>query len=71
MQAPICYLLHREMDLMARCEDLQNRSRRNNLRLYWVPKGSEGKDVKAFARELIQSVLQLMPEVNLQIQRAH
>lgn len=70
-QRAIRYLLHREMDLTARCEDLQNRSRRNNLRIYRVPEGSEGKDVKAFVRELIQSVLQPMPEVNLQIERAH
>ena len=57
-QRAIRYLLHREMELTARCEDLQNRSRRNNLRIYRVPEGSEGKDVKAFVRELIHSVLQ-------------
>lgn len=67
----IRYLLRREIDLTARCEDLQNRSRRNNLRIYRVPEGSEGKDVKAFVKELIQSVLQPMPAVNLQIERAH
>ena len=65
------YLLLREMDLTARYEDLQNRSRRNNLRIYGVPEGSEGGDVKAFMKELIQSALQPMPEVNLQIERAH
>lgn len=32
----IRYLLHCETDLTARCEDLQNRSRRNNLRIYQV-----------------------------------
>lgn len=50
---------------------MKNRSRRNNLRIYWVPEGSEGKDAKAFVKELIQSVLQPMPEVNSQIERAH
>ncbi|KAF7648192.1 hypothetical protein LDENG_00160570 [Lucifuga dentata] len=67
----IRYLLRREMDLTTRCEDLQNRSRCNNLRIYRVPEGSEGKDVKVFVKELIQSVLQPIPEVNLQIERAH
>lgn len=70
-QRAIRYLLHREMDLTARCEDLQNRSRRNNLRIYRVPEGSEGKDVKAFVKELLQAVLQPMPDVNLQLERAH
>lgn len=67
----IRYLLHREMDLTARCEDLQNRSRRNNMRIYRVPEGSEGADVAEFVKELLQAVLQPMPEVNLQMERAH
>ncbi|KAM7365195.1 hypothetical protein PAMP_025109 [Pampus punctatissimus] len=70
-QRAIRYLLHREMDLTARCEDLQNRSRRNNLRIYRVPEGSEGNDAKAFVKELIHSVLQSMADVNIQIERAH
>ncbi|KAK7882025.1 hypothetical protein WMY93_028199 [Mugilogobius chulae] len=32
------YLLHRELELTTRCEDLQNRLRRNNLRIYQVPR---------------------------------
>ena len=67
----IRYLLRREMNLSARCEDLQNRSRRINLRIYRVPEDSEGKDVKAFAKTLIQSVFKPMPDVKLQIERAH
>ena len=39
-QRAIRYLLHKEMDLMARCEELQSRSKRNNLRIYRVPEGS-------------------------------
>lgn len=33
----IRYLLHLDMNLTARCEDLQNRLRGNNLRIYCVP----------------------------------
>lgn len=33
-ERPIRYLPHREIDLMARGEDLQDRLRRNNLRIY-------------------------------------
>lgn len=64
----IRYLLRREMNLSAKCEDLQNRTRRNNLRIYRVPEDSEGKDVKTFAKKLIQSVFKPMPDVNLQIE---
>lgn len=65
------YLLHRDVDLTARCEDMQNRLRRNNLRLYRVPEGSEGKDVKGFVQELLKSALQLPPEMQVNIERAH
>lgn len=50
----IRYLLRLDMNLTATCEDLQNRLRGNNLRIYCVPEGSEEKDVKEFAKELIQ-----------------
>lgn len=65
------HLLHREMDLTAKCEDMQNRLRRNNLRIYRVPEGREGRDVKAFVKELLQNTLQLPPELNISIERAH
>lgn len=65
------YLLHNEMDLTAKCDDMQNRLRRNNLRIYRVPEGSEGQDTKAFVKELLQSALQLPPELNINIERAH
>lgn len=65
------FLLHREMELNARCEDMQNRLRRNNLRIYNVAEGSEGKDVKLFVHDLFKSVFQLPPELNIVIERAH
>lgn len=40
-QRALRHLLHRNIELTVRCEDLQNRLRRNNLRIYWVPEGSE------------------------------
>lgn len=36
------YPLECEADRTERCEDLQNRLRRNNLRIYQVPEGCEG-----------------------------
>uniref|UniRef100_A0A3B4XS08 L1 transposable element RRM domain-containing protein n=1 Tax=Seriola lalandi dorsalis TaxID=1841481 RepID=A0A3B4XS08_SERLL len=37
----IGFLLQREAELFERCEDLQNRHRRQNLRLYQVPEGTD------------------------------
>lgn len=37
------YLLERVADLTGRCEYLQNRLRRNNLRIYQVPEDCEGE----------------------------
>lgn len=61
------YLLHREMALTAKCEDMQNRLRR----IYGVPEGCEGQDVKAFVKELLRTALQLPPELDINIERAH
>ncbi|KAF7655958.1 hypothetical protein LDENG_00047890 [Lucifuga dentata] len=59
------------MDLTAKCEDLQNRLRRNNLRLYQVPEGSEGCDMIGFVKDLIHKVLNTPPEMEVKIERAH
>uniref|UniRef100_A0A3P8U073 L1 transposable element RRM domain-containing protein n=1 Tax=Amphiprion percula TaxID=161767 RepID=A0A3P8U073_AMPPE len=64
------YLLRRELDLTAHCEDLQNRLRRNNLRIYQVPEGSEQRDMLAFIPDLIRRVLN-KPDMELKIERAH
>lgn len=47
------YLVKRDAEMTARCEDLQNRLQRNNIRIYQVPEGSEGKDAKEFVKELL------------------
>ena len=51
--------------------DLESRSRRNNLRIYGIPEGKEGKSVAHFVSELLKKHLGLPPGVELQIQRAH
>ncbi|KAJ7986799.1 hypothetical protein DPEC_G00332130 [Dallia pectoralis] len=63
------YLLHREMDLNARCEDMQNRLRRNNLRIFKVAEGSEGRDVKLFVHDLLKSVLRLPHDFSPELQK--
>lgn len=56
----IGFLLQREAELVERCEDLQNRVRRQNLRLYQVPEASEGSDIVAFIKKLLLKVLRLI-----------
>uniref|UniRef100_A0A3B3XAJ7 L1 transposable element RRM domain-containing protein n=1 Tax=Poecilia mexicana TaxID=48701 RepID=A0A3B3XAJ7_9TELE len=51
------YMLQREANLSAKCEDLESRSRRNNLRIYGIPE-EEKNDMISF-------------DMNLNIERAH
>lgn len=65
------YLLHRDIDLTAKCDDLQNRLRRNNIRIFQIPEDSEGKDMPGFIKDLLQKELKLPPELDIKIERAH
>lgn len=61
--------LNREM--RDKIDDLESRSRRNNLRIYGIPEDTEGKSVMDFVKDLLKSQLDLPAELDLQIQRAH
>lgn len=61
----IQYLLQRDVDLTDECEDLQNRSRRNNLRIYQVSEGDEGIDVTVI---LWPRLLTRVPKKRAQVQ---
>lgn len=69
----IGYLLQREAELLERCEDLQNQARRQNIRLYQVPEGSEGRDMVTFIKKLLPKVLTDLPitEDDIRIDWAH
>lgn len=69
----IGFLLQREEQLMEQYEDLQNRARRQNLRLYQVPEGCEKGDMVGFVRKLFPMVLTDLPltEEDIKIDRAH
>lgn len=69
----IGFLLQREAQLLERCEDLENRHRRQNLRLYQIPEGCEGRDMIAFIEKLLPKVLTSLPltEADIGIDRAH
>lgn len=66
------YLLEREADLTGRCEDLQNRLRRKNLRIYQVPEDCEReKKTVEFVMGLLTTALQLPQDTDIKIGRAH
>lgn len=65
------YLLQRDAQQAAVCDDLQNRLRTNNVRVFQVPEGSEQGDVGAFVKQLLPKVLKLPPDLDIKIKRAH
>lgn len=67
----IRYLFQREKQLTAVCDDLQNRLRRNNLRIFQIPEESEHGDMNAFVKALLLKVLTLPPNLDIKIERAH
>lgn len=64
------YLVKRDTEITAKYEDFQNRLRRNNIRIYQVPEGSEANDTKEFVKELLTKT-QVSPQLDIKIERAH
>ncbi|KAF4075582.1 hypothetical protein AMELA_G00235910 [Ameiurus melas] len=56
--------------IFERLEDLENRSRRNNLRIIGVPEYEEGRDMVKFLHELFPSLLDITGH-KLEIERAY
>lgn len=66
------YLLHREANMAAKCEDLESRARRNNLRIYGVKEDEENNsNMLDFVSDLIRTSLALPGGQDLNIVRAH
>lgn len=65
------HLLEWEAILTAKCDDMENRLRRNNIRLYGVPEGAENEDMVNFITELLSTSLEFQEEVVIKLERAH
>ena len=63
--------LKQQRRLQEKVTDLEGRSRRNNIRVWGVPEGTEKNSVPDFMERLIREELKLGVDVSLQIQRAH
>lgn len=54
-----------------RCEEIENRARRNNLRIYGVPENFESGDTIEWVDKFLKELLHLLDDLDLQIERAH
>lgn len=59
LQATVKTLKEEVKHLQTKCEDLEGRSRRNNIRLIGVPEGAETPDPREFTSQLLQDLLKL------------
>lgn len=65
-------ILKQQKVLQHKLNDLESRSRRNNIRIFGVAEGEEGEhSVSEFAETLIQNELPVPTDMELKIQRAH
>ncbi|KAK7879600.1 hypothetical protein WMY93_033694 [Mugilogobius chulae] len=63
--------LKEQKKLAEKLDDLESRSRRNNLRIYGVPEGEEGSSVINFVEKLLRTEKLISEDMDTQIQRAH
>jgi len=63
------HLMRKQKFLEEKCEGLEGRSRRNNLRIYSVPEKTEGSNMMEFIEKLIREQLNIREEIH--IERAH
>ncbi|KAJ1161692.1 hypothetical protein NDU88_002174 [Pleurodeles waltl] len=60
-------LLH----LRSKLIDLEDRSRRNNVRLLWFPEGIEGADIYSYLQETLPKLTGITFDPPLEFQKAH
>lgn len=72
LERALAYLLNKDAKITARQEDMENRLRRNNIRVYGIPEDEE-KDVDMiqFVTELFRTSLKLQEDLNIRLERAH
>lgn len=68
----LTYMLTKQRQLEGKCEDLESRSRRSNIRIYGVKEGAEGEKIMAeFIDNLLKNLLDLPADQDLGIECAH
>lgn len=67
----LCTCLEQQSSLQKKCVDLESRSRRNNIRLFGLAEGEETNPVPQFMDTFLKTQLEIPPQIDLKIQRAH
>ncbi|KAJ1148473.1 hypothetical protein NDU88_001308 [Pleurodeles waltl] len=57
--------------LRSKLTDLEDRSRRNNVRLLGLPEGAEGADILSYLRDILPKLTDITFDPPLEFQRAH
>lgn len=71
LEKSVAFLLHQEAMLASKCDDLEVRARRNNIRIHGIPEGSEKNDTIGFVTNFICLSLQIPADMDIRIERAH
>ncbi|KAJ1182351.1 hypothetical protein NDU88_007543 [Pleurodeles waltl] len=71
LQQEILRLQDQQLDLKVHMEDLENRSRWNNIRIMGTPSDAEGTDLHEYVTALFQQVLGDPPETRIKLDRVH
>ena len=67
----LAYLLKKEASLAAKCDQLENMSRRNNIRLFGIKEGLEMNDMSSFIQKFLSDNIHLEEELPVRVERAH
>ncbi|KAJ1170537.1 hypothetical protein NDU88_002412 [Pleurodeles waltl] len=62
---------HELLHLCSRLTDLEDRSRRNNIRLLGIPEGTEGAQIPSYLRDMLPKLTDTTFDPPLEFQRAH
>ncbi|KAJ1091948.1 hypothetical protein NDU88_005062 [Pleurodeles waltl] len=71
LQQEVLWLREQQIDLQAHEEDLENRSRHNNIRIRGAPIGAEEEDVALYVLSLFNQILGVYTAAPIQFERVH
>ncbi len=71
MKDQLLFFFTKEAMLAAKCDDLESRVRRNNIRIHGIPEGSEKNNTIGFVTNIILSSLKIPAAMDTHIERAH
>ena len=71
LERSAAFLLEQAAKLSAKCDDLESRMRRNNIRIHGIPEGAEKNDTIGFITGLIKSNIHITGDMEISIERAH